>query len=162
MVADKTLSLSLEAATTGVQLVGKGVGAVSNTVGSVAERVLPQEMMDAATITKQVAMERIEAAGKAVEELLKDPTWRQARRRGPRATNWLVPNPWWCLFPAARAQPPRAAAGCGRPQPVWQLWVVGCARDLRPRLWRVAARSSTRSPASGCGTTTARSCSTSW
>ena len=77
LVADKTM----EAANASLAVVGKGVGAVADGVGAVAEKVLPQFALDAAALTKEVAMERLQQMGKSVEEMLKDPAWKQARAR---------------------------------------------------------------------------------
>lgn len=75
-VAGKGLDMGKE----GLNVVGKGVNVVATQVGTVAEKVLPQDLLNAAKVTREVAMERINEAGKAVEDLLKDPTWRQARQ----------------------------------------------------------------------------------
>ena len=69
LMADKTL----EAASKGAGMVGAGIGVV-------AEKVLPQFAMEAAIITRDVAMERLTELGKSVEDMLKDPAWKQFAR----------------------------------------------------------------------------------
>lgn len=78
-VAGKGLDLVTGVGKEGLHVVAKGVDVVANQVGNVAERVLPQDVIAAAKITREVAMERINEAQKAVEDLLKDPAWSQAR-----------------------------------------------------------------------------------
>lgn len=78
-VAGKGLDMVTGVGKEGLHIVGKGVNAVTTQVGNVAEKVLPQDLIDAAKVTREVAMEHINDASKALEDILKDPTWRQAR-----------------------------------------------------------------------------------
>lgn len=71
----------LEVGKKGVAAMATGVNVVTNQVGLVADRVLPKDLVDAIEITREVAMERIAVAGKAVEDLLKDPTWREFHKK---------------------------------------------------------------------------------
>lgn len=77
--AGKGLDLVTGVGKEGLQVVGKGVNMVTNQVGTVAEKVLPQDLIVAAKITREVAMERLNDAQKVVEDLLNDPTWREVR-----------------------------------------------------------------------------------